>query len=329
MSAGSGACALTADNDVAASLHEAEDFRQRGQLTSAMDSARKALKQAKGSCEECQRRIVDLFLEMDRPHDAVEAAASWASHAANPTERAAAEYIEARALLLEDRAKHNESLLKRADQVLTKAVVDNPGDPGIHLLQGRVLVALKKDADAKAQFEACLNSPGATPLQCRRAGAYAQNLTLTANEEAPEFHLTGPDGNPVSPETLAGKVVLIDFWATWCAPCATDLGYVQSIEAEFADKNFILVGVSSDDSEAAWKRYVAENRMKGVQVRDNRRAMKDLFHVSGIPTYIILDANGLVRFRTTGALKDLRTKVRELIAEPGGAKPEVAHTAGN
>jgi thiol-disulfide isomerase/thioredoxin len=300
---------------VTAALHESADFRQRGQLSSALDSAHKALKLAKANCDECQRLIVDLQIQMDRPHDAASSAASWASHATSPAEKGTAEYLQARALVLEDKEKHSDALLHRADQALRQAAIDIPSDPAIHLLEGRVLAALKKESDAKTQFLACATTPGATPIQCRRANAYAQNISLAANDEAPDFTISRPDGTPVTLESLAGKVVLIDFWATWCGPCARDLNYVQSIAEEFDKDNFVLLGISTDEDEDKWKNHVHENRMIGIQVRDHRDAMKDLFHVGGIPTYLILDGNGIIRFRTTGALKDLRTKVRELVKE--------------
>ena len=312
---------------VTAALHESVDFRQRGQLSSALDSAQKALKLAKGNCSECQRLIVDLQFQMDRPQDAASSAASWASHATSPAEKATAEYLNARALVLEDKDKHSDALLHRADQVLQQAAKDAPSDPAVHMLEGRVLAALKQESDARAQFLACAATPGATPIQCRRANAYAQNISLAANDEAPDFTISRDDGAPVTLESLAGKVVLIDFWATWCGPCARDRSYVQSIAKEFDKDNFVLLGISTDADEDAWKHHVHENRMVGIQVRDHRDTMKDMFHVGGIPTYLILDGNGIIRFRTTGALKDLRTKVTELVKEASSTTQPTAKAA--
>lgn len=329
------------DPAVRAALHESADFRHRGQLTSALDSVRKALKLAKGNCVECERQIVSLQIEMDLPKDAAASATSWASHASSPKERAEALYLNARALILADHEKHSDALLQRADQVLHQASIDDPSDAAIHLLEGRVLAALKKEPDAKAQFQACVATPGATPLQCRRANAYAQNISLTTNDEAPEFTITRPDGAPVTLDSLAGKVVLIDFWATWCGPCARDLDYVQSIAEEFEKDNFVLLGISIDENEAVWKNHIKENRMIGIQVRDTHNGMHDLFHVAGIPTYLILDGNGIIRYRTTGDLKDLRTRVRTLMKEAtatptqpaakaaAGAKAATLDPAGN
>jgi peroxiredoxin len=332
--------AQTASQDpaVAAALHEANDFRHRQQLTSALDSARKALKLSKNNCDECQRLIVDLNLDMERPHDAASAAAAWASHASSPKDKADAELLEARALILEDHEKPNDSLLKRADQVLGQAASDDPSAPSIHLLEGRVLAALKREADAKAQFQACAAASGATPLECRRAAAYAQNIALAKNDEAPAFTITRPDGSPVTLDSLAGKVVLVDFWATWCGPCNRDLSYVQSIADEYTHDNFVLLGISIDESESAWKQHIADNHMVGIQVRDTDHKLADLFHAAAVPTYLILDGNGLIRFRTTGALKDLRSEVRDILKETAqttspkqanAAPPAKLETAGN
>jgi peroxiredoxin len=319
-----------ADPKVQAALHEAADFSRRGQLSSALESAQRALKLSKGNaCEECYRQIVDLQIEMDLPKDAASTASSWVAHAASPKEKAAAEYINARALVLSDRQKHDDSLLQRADRSLRQAAIDDPSDPAFHLLDGRVLALLKQQAEAKAQFDACSSAPGASPLQCRRAAAYSQNVSLATNDEAPEFTIPREDASPVTLESLAGKVVLVDFWATWCGPCARDLDYVQSIAEEFEKDNFVLLGISIDEDEAAWKNHVKEDRMIGIQVRDRRNAIKDLFHVGGIPAYFILDGNGIIRYRTTGALKDLRSHVRELIKESSSQPSPIAKAAGS
>lgn len=318
---------LAQSSNVEALLRESDDFREREQLTSAYDSARKALKLAKGSCEPCERKMVALSLEMERPHDAAADAAGWASHASTPKERSDALVIQARALLLENHDKHNDSLLKHASDALTQALAATPDAPEIVLMRGRVLALLKNDAEARAQFQHCISLSSATPLQRDRAQAYLKDMALVQHDEAPDFTITTVDGKPVSLHDQAGKVVLIDFWATWCGPCLADSGYVQSIASQFAGKDFVLLGISGDHSENAWKKYLGEHRMLGVQGMDQRHAVRDLFHVNGIPTYLILDGNGIVRYRTTGALKDLRSRVQQLI-DASGASAKTMASAG-
>jgi peroxiredoxin len=322
------------DPAVAAALHQSTSLQQHGELSSALDNAQKALKLAKNNCAPCQRQIGQILIGMDRPHDAAAAAAAWASHAATPAEKAAAEYLQARALVLEDRQKfladqkHKDSLLQHADQLLHQAATEDPYNPDIHLLDGHVLATLKRDADARSQFLACAADPHATPLQCRRAKAFAQDISLATSDEAPSFTITRPDGGTVSLDSLAGKVVLVDFWATWCGPCARDLDYIQSIAEEFNKENFVLLGISTDEDEAAWKNHVHDNRMIGLQVRDHDHQLKDLFGVGGIPTYLVLDGNGVVRLRITGTRGDIRGKVRDLL-KASSSPPSTNPAIGN
>jgi len=304
----------TLDPAVRAALDEGKKFEHNYQLGSALDSDRKALKLAKGRCAECLETIANLQLKMEAPKDAAASAGAWAAQSSTPVEKGKAEYLQASALLLQDQQKHSDALLAQADQILKRAAADDPSNPSIHLLDGHILAMLKKDAEAKNEFVACATNPAATPAECLRAKNFASDLTLARGEPAPAFKITKPDGTAISLDSLAGKVVLIDFWATWCPSCVKDVDYIQSI-AESMDKDrFVLLGVSDDSDEDKWKRYMADNRMIGLQVRDTNHAISDLFHVSAIPTYIVLDGNGTVQMRATGAEGDIKGKVRSLLA---------------
>ncbi len=304
------------DPAVRAALDEGRKFEQRRQLSSALVSDRKALKLAHGNCAECLETIANLQLKMELPKDAAASAAAWSALAPEQVEKARAEYLQASALLLQNKQKPNDALLKQADEVLKQAATDDPSNPRIHMLDGRILAILKKDTEAKNEFLACAANPAASPAECLRAKNFAGDVTLARGEAAPAFSIKKPDGTPITLDSLAGKVVLIDFWATWCPACVKDLDYIQSI-AEEADKDrFVLLGVSDDSNEETWKRYREENRMVGLQIRDTDHSIADLFHVSAIPTYIILDANGIIQLRTTGGEGDIRAKVRSLLAKP-------------
>ena len=304
----------TLDPAVQASLTEGSKFEQRHQLTSALDSDRKALKLSKGSCDECYQAIVNLQLTMELPKDAAASAATWAQHTSSPIARSHAELLQAQALMRLNTVKPNPALLHQADDVLKRAAVDNPADSTVHMLHGRVLAALNLDDQAKSEFVACAVTPGASPAECMRAGHFASDVNLARGDAAPSFSIAGPNGSPVTLDSLAGKVVLIDFWATWCPPCNRDLGYIQSIAEEFHGDKFVLLGISSDSNESTWQRYIEKNSMLGVQVRDSFDGLRSLFHVAGIPTYIVIDANGIIRLRVTGPEGDIRGKVRSLLA---------------
>jgi hypothetical protein len=157
---------LFSQNDpaVSAALDEGQKFEQRHQLTSALDSYRKALKLAKGKCADCLQATAKLQLVMELPKDAAASAAAWAAQAATPVGKADAEYLQAYALLLQSRQKPkpNDPLLLQADEVLKRAAADNPANPNIHMLDGRILAALKKTTKLKT------NSPSALPIHRQR-----------------------------------------------------------------------------------------------------------------------------------------------------------------
>ena len=304
------------DPAVRAALDEGKKAEDRREYGTALDIDRKALKLAKGKCADCFAALANLQLKLEVPKDAAASAGFWAAQAATPAEKAKAEYLQAIALLEENQQKHSDSLLAQADQVLKRAATDDPSNAAIHLLDGRILALLKKDPEARNEFAACATNPSATAADCLRAKNFATDVSLARGEPAPSFSVTKPDGTKVSLDSFAGKVVLNDYWATWCPACVSDVDYIQSL-AESVDKSrFVLIGVSDDSDEDKWKSYMAKNRMIGVQVRDTDHAMSDLFHVSAIPTYIVIDGNGTIQLRATGTEGDIKGKVRSLLAAP-------------
>ncbi len=152
-----------------------------------------------------------------------------------------------------------------------------------------------------------------------RAGPRLSHNVASAREEpAPAFQIDTMDGKSVSLDSLAGKVVLVDFWATWCTYCRRDSDYVQSMLDSFPDGRFVLLEVDVDENRDQWLNYVKGNRLQGLQTRDASKDMQSAFHVKGFPTYVIFDANGTVRLRATGIEGDLRGTVRKLLAEDTG-----------
>jgi len=85
---------------------------------------------------------------------------------------------------------------------------------------------------------------------------------------APAFAVTTEDGQRISLDDLQGKVVLIDFWATWCGPCRAALPHIQQIAQKFQGQPLVVLSVSLDSDETKWKGFVAKNNMTWLQYRD-------------------------------------------------------------
>ncbi len=120
---------------------------------------------------------------------------------------------------------------------------------------------------------------------------------------APAWQLKDVDGATVSSDQFKGKVVVLDFWATWCPPCREEIpGYID-LQRKYGKDGLAIVGVSLDrDGPAVVKRFMAAQKMN-YQVVMGDDAIVDAFGgVEAIPTTFIIDRSGMIRYRKVGAM---------------------------
>ena len=124
----------------------------------------------------------------------------------------------------------------------------------------------------------------------------AAALKLQPGQPAPEFTLDGLDGQPVSLSQFKGQVVLLDFWASWCVPCINDLPYLRQVKKKTADWSVVFLNISLDADEAAWREAIDKHEIKGVHVRADgwRAEVNKIYQVRGIPSYYLVDSQGLI-----------------------------------
>ena len=110
---------------------------------------------------------------------------------------------------------------------------------------------------------------------------------------APEWQLKDPDGQPVALSDFKGKVVILDFWATWCPPCRAEIPGFVALQKQYAAQGLTVVGVSLDTTGASVvKSFMQHLGMNYPVVIGDEKIAADYGGISAIPTTFVIDRNG-------------------------------------
>jgi len=119
-------------------------------------------------------------------------------------------------------------------------------------------------------------------------------------EPAPPFSLQTLDGKTVTRDSLKGKVVLLDFWATWCIPCIKALPELKDLRQKNAGQPLVIVSVSVDEDKRTVQEFASRNGMDWLQAWDGEMKAVNAFRVDSFPSYVILDSEGGIAYRQKG-----------------------------
>jgi thiol-disulfide isomerase/thioredoxin/outer membrane lipoprotein-sorting protein len=133
--------------------------------------------------------------------------------------------------------------------------------------------------------------PGAQQVESLRPDAAPSAEAVDA--EAPDFTLNDLSGKPVKLTDLRGKVVLLDFWATWCGPCRYDMPIVDQIYRDRAGDGLVVYGVNSEEVQRA-QGYLDGNHLSFPTLYDAGMDVARLFRVRAIPTFVVVDRQGRI-----------------------------------
>jgi len=311
---------------------EGLEYQRQHRTEAALDSFRKADKQDNGRCLACQKRMIKLGIDL---HDwrAAETGAEEMVAQAQDAKNVALSHFQLGAVLLnEGTDKHKDELFTRAHDEMVKALVTVANFPAAIYSDGIVLAHLKQDDAAKARFEEFVKmrpdgDPDRPDPDRQRALRYIDQPELARARMAPAFAITTTDGQRLTLDDLAGKVVLLDFWATWCGPCRQAVPHMQEIAKKFQGQPLVVLSISLDNDENKWKDFIARNEMTWLQYRDGGGGpIARLFGVASIPHTFTIDAEGVLQEEhigdaaVEGKLKKLVSRAREIPTTPKPAE---------
>jgi thiol-disulfide isomerase/thioredoxin len=304
-----------ADPKAKKTFDEASKFMQEQHWVFALDGFRKADKQDGGHCIPCEYQAWKAAVELGDFKAARTQAELMLAQVTSPVDKATAQFLLGRTYLAEGIHDKHDGPIALAETAFNEALQLRPRNANYLYSDATALAYLKRDDAARSRFQDFLKVASRDDLDYARAQRFVERPELARAKMAPNFRLTTLDGRSLTLESLSGKVVLIDFWATWCAPCREALPHIRQIAKKFDGQPLAVLSISLDSDEAKWKDFVGKNGMTWMQYRDGGfdGRISKLFDVTAIPATFTIDADGVLEDQHVGDA-DMEGKLKKLLA---------------
>jgi peroxiredoxin len=125
---------------------------------------------------------------------------------------------------------------------------------------------------------------------------------ISVGQRAPDFRLEALDGSQVSLGDHRGQVVLINFWATWCDPCLSEIPDLEAVYQARRDDGFTILGVNSHETRGAIEPFVAQMDVSYPMLIDENGQVAKMYRPPGLPMSLLVDCEGIIRVRHLGLL---------------------------
>jgi thiol-disulfide isomerase/thioredoxin len=274
-------------------------FRQR-RYDEALKTFKRANEMREKKCGECYGWLSETYLALEAYKNAIESSDKVIEFAAGDKQLLIKAYNNKGLALQAQADKKDQKKLQAAETVFRQALAIDNARPIIHYNLGVVLMQLNRDEEGAVEIKEYIKAEprGRYAETARRL---VENPRRSRENYAPDFSFTSLQGEYISLDDLKGKVVLLDFWGTWCPPCVESVPELRNLYKRYSkESSFVLIGISSDHDEVVWKDFTDRNRMVWPQYRDGNRKIQNAFNIRAYPTYIVIDHEGIVRYQSSG-----------------------------
>ena len=150
-------------------------------------------------------------------------------------------------------------------------------------------------------------------------GTGATQSSLPAARGAPDFTLRSADGPAVRLQEQRGRVVMVNFWATWCGPCRQEMPHLNRLYGKYRDAGFTLLGVNIDEDQGKAVSLASRLGLQFPVLLDTDKKVSRLYDLSTMPSTVLIDRDGRVRYVHLGYREGYETtydrQIRELLKE--------------
>jgi thioredoxin-like negative regulator of GroEL len=279
-------------------LEAANDLFEEGKYNEAVKAFKEADKLANGACPECRLGLARAFnklgayKEVLRNVDAVLGMTQDRNHLLLA-------YNE-QGLALLSLAGDDPKQLNQAEKAF-RQVLDMSGGKlnAARFNLASTLLRLARDEEGVALLKEYLAKDPQAP-SAEIAKDLIANPLRARKRLIPDLEMVTLAGDYLTSEELRGKVLLVDFWGTWCAPCVAAVGSLRSLSRRMDGEPFLIVSISNDSDEATLRAFIAKEQMTWSQVWDKDRKLNHKFGIEHFPTYLLVSPEGEIVYSVSG-----------------------------
>jgi tetratricopeptide (TPR) repeat protein len=282
-------------------FEKGRDLLRRHQYEEALKSFKRANEMREKKSPECFFWMAQAYQGLQAYKNVAESCEKAIELAGNDIQlRVDAYNLEGLALQSQSEGK-DQKKLQEAEAVFRQGLALSPDLPMLHYNLGLVLMQQSRDPEGVIELKKYLElRPSEGNAEAARK--LIENPRRAREAYAPDFSITTADGEYIALDDLRGKVVLLDFWGTWCPPCVSSVPSLRNLHRRYEkEPSFVMISISVNDEEDRWRAFTTRNQMVWPQYLDSEHKIQRAFGVHLFPTYIVIDHEGIVRFRSSGS----------------------------
>lgn len=281
-----------------AELTKGRDLLRRGLVEDALKNLKRANEMRDKKCAPCLSLMAEAYIALENYKNAVESSDKVIELAGDDKQLAWKAYNDKGSALQMWAERKDQKKLQAAEAAFRQGLTIEGAFPVLHYNLGVTLLQLNRDPEGISELRKFIDEDPNSDI-AKDAKKLVANPRRARENYAPDFSFTSLSGEKVSLDDLRGKVVLLDFWATWCGPCVDSVPDLRNLHKKYAkDPSFTLIGVSADRDDRVWREFTVDNKMVWTQYRDKDRSILRAFDIRSFPTYVIIDHEGIVRYRS-------------------------------